>query len=430
MARLYHSASSLASGDRCEVDWGLSYIDKLRPPEVTWEEYELAPHNYASRQRSLALGKEVDARLGAWYAGGEPEWSDLPGQIAHTGTLYLPSPGEGEFSSQLELGDIECETRHGVKQLIEIDGVRFAGGVDLDVYMTDRKAARQLGLPLREHVIHDYKTSGNIGAYALTKETLPHDLQANLYAYAGCMRYGYDRIRLRWVYMHTRKRLAVAVNARISRVAALRFLRSPVPLRPPGLRQRGAPRMSWLELAHHLDAIETTAEAVPNDRACGEYAGCQRHCTNGGPCEVVRSIGALIRINEKGKSKDMPMQRKSQEETRSSFRASLAERESAEDDKPRGKKKASKKTSGKKASKKRSSKPSEVGGDTPADTVLSLAGELSDAKEAATAAQADFDEVEATYTDAAEAREQALAKVTEANEAVTGLLAQIKDATS
>jgi hypothetical protein len=178
----------------------------------------------------------------------------------------------------------------GPQAVREVDGVRWAGFRDLLVKPT-RAECERLGLPYGPALLIDYKTSANVGRYALTPETLRDDLQACLYALSTCEDFEQDETPARWVYFETKKvRRAKAVDATISRDHALHVIA------PCNTRAR------------ELDSLTEVAQATKNPLACGDYGRtCEFHKSVGGPCDARRSIGALVQARVVKKEPNMAL---------------------------------------------------------------------------------------------------------------------------
>lgn len=292
MPRPYHSASSIKLAQRCEYAWGLRYIEGLREPEITWAQIEAgAPHE--PRQRSTALGKYGHTVLESWYLGGTPDWQSFPGQVMLSGAHLLPHPERVEWVGvERPIGStpITNPDKHGPQVVLEIDGVRWAGFRDLLARPTPAEAKR-LGLPAGRVSLIDYKTSADIGRYALTDMGLHEDVQANLYAYATALEQDTSHVFARWVYFETKRvRRAKPVDVAISRDNALRVLDP------------------CNTLARQLDSLADLQAATKNPHACGDYGGCEFHKSRGGPCDARRSIGGLIQARvPKKETNTMPM---------------------------------------------------------------------------------------------------------------------------
>jgi len=300
VARPYHSASSAKLGARCERAWAYRYVLGYTTPRIAWNDTQPAIPAWAdasrvdrtralSRQRSTALGEAVHARLEAWYTpGATVNWHDLPGQIALSGAHLLPHPTRCFIAKpEIELGTeplrYDGQTDDSPARGFEFGGVMWAGYTDLVVLPLESESVR-LSLPPRTGVVYDYKTTASIAQYALTPATLATDLQACLYALA------HDANHLRWLYLETKRvRRATPVDACISR------------------DQAEAVVGPAAELCRRLDVIASVDDAEPNLDACADYGGCEYHITQGGPCNVRRSVSQLVSARVKKERTTMPL---------------------------------------------------------------------------------------------------------------------------
>lgn len=314
MSRLYHSSSSVALGERCELAWWFCYGEGIREPEFAWND-----QNAPTRARKLALGKEVHRRNELRYKPGAQTLAfDLPGQIAASGAGLLPAPSECIYvETERAIGDepIPHSNMRKAKRLglpmvgKRVHGVLFVGFVDLQFQLT-AAGSKRLGLPSDRVVVTDYKTTSSIAKWAKTEEQLALDVQHNLYALDACDRHGQDSTPTRWAYFETGKtRRAAPVDGVACRSHALDVLRGPA------------------EKARELDRITGRADALPphkfrvvngygwfradeNGRPdvapCEAYAGCLYHRENGGPCDARRPLGSRIAALEETR-KTMPL---------------------------------------------------------------------------------------------------------------------------
>jgi hypothetical protein len=310
LPRPYHSPSSIKLANRCEYAWALRYIEGRRPPDT----------------EAQARGKAVHATLETWYlAAKEPDWQSFAGQIAHSGAHLLPHPEQCEavhvergigttplvlhyhgeskdywvrptFEPGAKVANVTGDAQHtaaarakGVPlTALDIGGVRWAGFIDL-LAKPMTTESRRLGLP-RGWLMADYKSSANIGRYALTPAELRADVQANLYAIDACERLDLDAIPARWLYLETKRvRRAKAVDVTLHRDDALQVIE------PCNTRAR------------ELDSLTEVRAATKNPRACGDYGRtCEYHKSIGGPCDARRSVGSLVQVRVK-KVEPMPL---------------------------------------------------------------------------------------------------------------------------
>ncbi len=295
MSRLYHSASSLALGRRCPRAWWYHYIAGIREPRVlwptiahyvadrdgkTWRDPNDASKSVPSRSRSTALGTEMHARLEARYLGRPVDWHDVPGEIALSGLHHLPMPDHASVRVEAPIGDaaiVGAIEDHAPPVGFKVAGILWAGYRDL--VATGAEEWARLGVHAHT-VLVDYKSSSDIARYALTPAALKIDFAANLYALATCTELDLAEIPARWVYFETkRRRHAEPRDAVITRNGAFEIV------------AHGS------EDARKLDAITDEASATPNTEACGDYGGCPHHHSVGGPCNALRSFGALIQAH-------------------------------------------------------------------------------------------------------------------------------------
>lgn len=315
MSRLYHSASSDATGRRCARMWFYEYVQKRREPRVEWADIAgfVADRNadargiywwrdpsdpnraVTSRQRSTALGVAVHARIESWYACESVDWHDVPGQIALSGLHFLPDPIRSEVRVETPIGNAaivgEVED-HAPPVGFRVAGVLWAGFRDLIATPSAAEWAR-LALPGRPGVaLFDHKSSKDIRRYALRSDrmlmrlpdgtevlegSLRTDFQANLYALATMVEHQIDYLPARWVYYETnRRRYAEPRDTLINREDATAIV------------------LAGCERARALDTIRDERDAEPNPEACAQYGGCPHHQSVGGPCDARRPLDVLI----------------------------------------------------------------------------------------------------------------------------------------
>jgi hypothetical protein len=322
--RLYHSPSSDAQS-RCHRLWYYTYVLGLRDARVEWRDiahyvadrspdangtYWWRDPNGAgtpctSRSRSTALGVAMHEKFEAWYRGEPVGWHDLPGQIAQSGALYLPTPGtvrarvEAPIGDAALVGDLEP---HAPPVGLRIAGVMWAGFRDVVAERLDDAEWSRLRLPEWARVaLFDHKSSSDIGRYALVggdkvealflkdRKALAFDMQANLYALATMIEYSLDRLPVRWVYYETkRRRYAEPRDTVITRDDAFSIV------------------SAGCERARVLDSMRDEQDAEMNTSECGAYGGCPHHKNVGGPCSAQASLGSLlsqVRISRKDPQK-------------------------------------------------------------------------------------------------------------------------------
>jgi hypothetical protein len=276
----------------CRRAWAHRYIDKLRKPEMAWEQVvaweEWAKvHGYWSEpsansgivkpiagQRSASLGTRVHL-YAQWYTTGAAtadadvygprrliDWESLPGQVLQSMLPLLPPAG----SVAPELAEAEFE--------LEVDGVKFRGLIDL---LLDE--------------VWDHKTTRDIRGYALLPDAVAHaigaperSLKSNLQSCIYALRRARqsdppaDAVTCRWTYGETdRSRRALQVVQEIPYTHAL------------GVVERAADVARTLTYA-------SSDEAPPNTLACDNYGGCWYR---GQPCKVRRDYGRIALQLEK-----------------------------------------------------------------------------------------------------------------------------------
>jgi hypothetical protein len=292
-----HSPSSLSLAKQCRHAWALCYVDKLRKPEVTWEQclahdawkasepppfplrvrsawLASEPFKPEGGQRGAALGGRVHL-YAEWHMSRVDDadvygprrvidWESLPGQILTAMVPHLPA----------EPIDRTCVE---VEQRVTVDGVMFRCIAD---------------------VLHggvwDHKTSKDIRAYALMshdvaialgvpERSLRDDLQAciNALAYADTIladRESDERITCNWTYAET------TPSGKTRRVLPVR---QEIPIEHTlGVVRKAA------ELAKTL-TYETSADAPADTLRCDDYGGCWYR--RAGHCTKPRRWGGVFR---------------------------------------------------------------------------------------------------------------------------------------
>ena len=310
MTRPYHSPSSLSTGALCDAMWAFGYLDHLRDPEVDYADIEAGrikptfvpqgPGQCSYKQRGGALGAALHHVWEAYFTGGQPAWNTYAGQVAMAGIELLPHPDLCEWVSveapvgaeiigyrkRGEGGEIKAEPAEGLDPVyvLRVEGVAFNGFRDLTVKIKPDELER-LGLSHAPGgiVLYDYKSTSNIALYALSADDLRKDVQCNLYALDVMIKYGLESVACRWVYFETKDvRQAVAIDVVITREHARSIIHAQI------------------ELAHHLDTIQSSATAALNWRSCFKYGGkrgeigCSYHSSKGGPCRMKHTSGQLM----------------------------------------------------------------------------------------------------------------------------------------
>jgi hypothetical protein len=312
LTRLYHSASSLALGDRCERAWWYQYVAGIREPRVEWAtiahyvaDRSADAHGVywwrdpagrgepvKSRQRSTALGTEMHSRFQAWHEHRPVNWTDLPGQIALSGAALVPHPQACTVvRTEAPIGDaaiVGATDSHAPPVGFRVAGIVWAGYRDLVVQAPAELARLGITDVADGWLLDDYKSSADIARYALTSAGLRDDFAANLYALATMTETGHDRLPARWTYCETKRvRRAAPVDAVITRSAATDAV------------------MAGSERARHLDSLRLESDATPNTLACGDYGGCPHHHSVGGPCDARRSFGSIVQTLVKKEKQQM-----------------------------------------------------------------------------------------------------------------------------
>lgn len=311
--------------------WALRYIAKIRDPEVAWEDIESKrvrvlrrdeivrnpKRECTPKQKSASLGKAMHSVFETWYDGGDPNWYNLPGQIAESGRHLLPAPDQclvvlpEEPIGITKLVVTPEDVALGKPSVaLDVGGILFAGYKDLRVCITrrerDRLGLSGLGAFDGGWLLCDYKSTRDIFEYTKTPEDLFDDLQACLYT-VDCTRItGHTTQACRWVYFETQQvRRALPVDTVIPRDHALEVVAHAT------------------RLARELDQIETVEQAPANLEACELYGGCRHHASKGGTCKVRRRIGALVQLTTKGKN-EMAMTEEQKAEMRAKIEAQRA----------------------------------------------------------------------------------------------------------
>lgn len=245
-----YSASQLSLASDCAFAWGQRYLLGLRRPEPVWGDPNLDP-----RDKTLAFGKALHARLESFFNGENVDWTDEIGRRALPGLAYLPSEppvwteqGLGEFlESSL---DPELSEWSGLSSDLVLHlerPLRFVGYKDL----------------ITASLCYDYKTTGQVGGrWQKTAVDLRDDPAANLYAYDDMRKLGTAQRAMRWVYFQSRDACrAMPVDFMIERDHAERNVRALV-IEAATLRQNYTAR------PHELPK---------NLNSCKKYGGCPYH---------------------------------------------------------------------------------------------------------------------------------------------------------
>jgi hypothetical protein len=336
MPRPYHSPSSIALGATCERAWAYQYIDKLRDPNLPWDDryvdlkWDFAANCFvlpstgekvSAAQRGSALGLGLHETAERWYdpTRGAPDWNWFPGQVLASGKHLLPEPGKiKRVIIEQAIGDVPllkkdrpAHDREPVVAML-VEGILWSGFVDNEAHGGDE--LRRLGIVAPDGVATiDYKTSSKIDEYALTRAELLADPQGALYAISGCRKLGLTAMPERWVYFESKKKrraLAVDVTAELTRAIDV--------IGP------------CADLARKLDMITRSEDAQQNPDACTKYGNpdrinCRHHVVNGGDCNPKRRrFGSLVQLHTKKQELTMAL---SAEERQAAFKAKKAEAE-------------------------------------------------------------------------------------------------------
>lgn len=274
MARKYHSPTSLRVD--CERLWAYTYIDGAREPEVTWAQYEAAPHLYPTPGvKARALGVAVHGVLESWYEGAVPAWESTPGRVALSGAHLLPAPSASLF-------EVEAEVN------VTRDGIQIRGYRDLRAWATPAEAAR-LGVTPDAPVTYDYKTAKDFEPKTTrdgvrycsvkTAAELQADGQAAVYALSDLEDTGSTHAHMRWVYFRSEGRPAAThTDFTVTRAQAEDVV--------------GALAVK----ARHLDLLTSTSDAAMNTENCHAYGRiCPHHPEAGGTCPAKTARYARIR---------------------------------------------------------------------------------------------------------------------------------------
>lgn len=294
MADRVHSPSSIKLAKQCRRAWALCYVDRIRKPEVQWEDVlawqawragelqERPAVEPQGGQRSAACGTRVHL-YAEWYLTGAAtadadvygprrliDWESLPGQVLSSMLQHLPPAGS------VAREDVEREFT------IDVDGVPFKGLIDL--WVADALE------------VWDHKTTRDIRQYALLPDAVARelgepersvkdDLQACTYVLRRAKDMpGADAVTVRWTYAETdRSRRSLPVVQSIPVAHAQRVCADAA------------------NLARTL-TYTTSDEAPANGLACDDFGGCWYR---GRHCNAKRPWGKIFALHEKEQEKDM-----------------------------------------------------------------------------------------------------------------------------
>jgi len=244
------SASQLDLRRQCPRAWGYRYLMGVRKPEPVWHD------GLTGRERSLAFGKALHARLESYFKNEPVIWTDAIGQASLAGLHYLPTEGAVSVEEPITLDS---------EKLIHLDEpVHFVGFMDLVVYIG--------GAP---EALYDYKTTGDF-KWIKSRAELEENEAANLYALALMNKSGESRQACRWLYFKSKGApCAQPVDFSISRDRAEPIVRSMI-IQAATLRQE-------------IREGYKPADLPTNLGSCRNYGGCPYHYGVGGPCEAERA---------------------------------------------------------------------------------------------------------------------------------------------
>jgi hypothetical protein len=310
-----HSPSSISLAKQCRHAWALCYIDKIRKPEVTWEQclahdawkaaepppfpmrargawLEAEPFKPEGGQRGAALGGRVHL-YAQWHMCGADkadanaygprrwiDWESLPGQVLQAMLPHLPQAGSVDRSC------VEVDQR------VTVDGVLFRCISDiLHDGVWDHKTSKDV----RDYALFSHAVAVEAG---VPERSLRDDLQACINALA----YGTrpvrecgedtlepitDAVACHWTYTETGKiRRALPVVQEIPVAHALGVVRKAAAL---------AKTLTY----------ETSADAPADTLRCDDYGGCWYR--RAGHCTKPRRWGGVIRQLELKQEKRMAL---------------------------------------------------------------------------------------------------------------------------
>jgi hypothetical protein len=292
----------------CRKAWAFRYVDKIRKPEMQWEqclayaEWQDSVGGYyaakgrtpppgiiepAGGQRSASCGTRTHL-YAQWYLTGVAtsdadvygprrviDWESLPGQVLQSMLPFLPPAGTlGPEHVEAEF-ELEIEGQSGQEP------VRFRGLIDI--------------LSSEAVEIWDHKTTRDIRGYALLpdavalalgapKRSLKDNLQSCIYAVFRARKSDppAPEVTCRWTYGETdRSRRALPVVQTIPYAHALARVESAA------------------DVARTL-TYATSDEAPANTLACDKYGGCWYR---GRPCKARRDYGRIALQLEKEEKK-------------------------------------------------------------------------------------------------------------------------------
>jgi hypothetical protein len=240
------SPSALGTGEKCERQFGYTYIDKL--PRLTTKAQE--------------VGTATHAELEAWLIEGVPPRTPL---LTSSGALsHFPSP---------KTRGLEVETVFAFRatllrapEALDVPGAREAivGGEVVSAVLYGYKDAQLVSPDLDAVTVFDLKTTSSL-AWAKTPDELLCDTQSVVYGIDGLLSApGAMSVKLRWVYTQTK-------NAHCSRPTDVTMDWAHV----EALLANRVARAWRLGLLKERMEKGTAKTLKPNTRACGDYGGCQ-----------------------------------------------------------------------------------------------------------------------------------------------------------
>lgn len=282
------SASQLSTAGAaggCDYLWGLQYLLGLRTREPQWYGPDGRTENtdLAKRERSLAFGTALHAKLEAHFRGEPVDWTDDVGQRALAGLHFLPSapPVFVEQEIQLDL------TEYSAGLVDPKDPISFVGFKDL---CTPAEGGAVVGKT------YDYKTTGNM-RWKKTPAQLQSDLAANLYLADDMQRYGLRIRDGRWVcFASTGTPHAEAVDFVILYEETIPIIRAAI-VQALGLRRYVRDHQNGLLILNDQD-VKTKLPLIRHLPMrlghCKAYSGCPMHFSASGPCTAETTPGAAV----------------------------------------------------------------------------------------------------------------------------------------
>jgi len=251
------SASQLDTASGCKRAWGYRYLAGLKTAEPDYHDYD----RLEKRDRTLAFGKALHARLESYFKGETVVWTDDIGQRALVGLHLLP-----------QAPPVRVEEQISISLATSYEPIVWNGFKDL------ASAA----------ILYDYKTTGDFRWMKKSHELIV-DPAANIYALDEMTRSGLNRQYCRWVYFARNDRPeARPVDFTIEREGAHAIV--------AGLSLDAANlRTTMRDYATGAVSVE---DLPFNVATCRKYNGCPYHFSAGGPCTAEATPGApLVQID-------------------------------------------------------------------------------------------------------------------------------------